>query len=42
MRIETLMKSPVIFDGRNLYDPPKMRRLGFEYHRIARTTAALK
>jgi UDPglucose 6-dehydrogenase len=41
-RIKTLMKSPVIFDGRNLYDPPKMRRLGFEYHCIGRTTAALK
>jgi len=41
-RIRTLMKSPVLFDGRNIYDPVKLRRLGFEYHCIGRTTAALK
>jgi len=27
---------PVIFDGRNLYEPRYMRRLGFEYHCIGR------
>jgi len=41
-RIKTLMKSPLLFDGRNIYDPVKLRRLGFEYHCIGRTTAALK
>ena len=41
-RIKSLMKLPVIFDGRNIYDPLKLRRLGFEYHCIGRTTAALK
>ena len=25
------MKSPVIFDGRNLYDPTRMNREGFTY-----------
>lgn len=30
------MESPVIFDGRNLYEPEKMRRLGFTYHSIGR------
>jgi UDPglucose 6-dehydrogenase len=30
------MKSPVIFDGRNLYEPWKMRQLGFTYHSIGR------
>jgi UDPglucose 6-dehydrogenase len=29
------LKSPVIFDGRNLYDPA-IRQLGFEYHAIGR------
>jgi len=30
------MRSPVIFDGRNLYEPYMMRRLGFTYHSIGR------
>jgi UDPglucose 6-dehydrogenase len=32
------MKSPVIFDGRNLYEPWAMERLGFIYHSIGRPT----
>lgn len=31
-----LMKSPVIFDGRNIYEPAEMRRLGFTYYSIGR------
>ena len=31
------MCSPVIFDGRNLYDPCAMQRLGFTYHSIGRS-----
>ena len=30
------MKHPVIFDGRNVYDPGEMRNLGFEYFGIGR------
>jgi UDPglucose 6-dehydrogenase len=30
------MRSPVIFDGRNLYEPWTMERLGFKYHSIGR------
>jgi UDPglucose 6-dehydrogenase len=30
------MKSPVIFDGRNLYEPWAMERLGFTYHSVGR------
>ncbi len=31
------MKSKVIFDGRNLYDPAKMKELGFYYNSVGRT-----
>jgi UDPglucose 6-dehydrogenase len=30
------MRAPVIFDGRNLYEPWTMQRLGFTYHSIGR------
>jgi UDPglucose 6-dehydrogenase len=30
------LKSPVIFDGRNLYDPAMMKKLGFAYYAIGR------
>ena len=30
-RIRGLMKQPVLFDGRNIYEPEKMRSLGFTY-----------
>ena len=35
-RLRGLLKRPVIFDGRNLYEPERMRRLGFEYYSIGR------
>jgi len=31
-----LMKSPVIFDGRNLFEPERMKRRGYRYHSIGR------
>ena len=34
--IKAALKSPVIFDGRNLYDPKLVRDLGFEYLAIGR------
>ncbi|TMG76687.1 MAG: UDP-glucose/GDP-mannose dehydrogenase family protein [Betaproteobacteria bacterium] len=30
------LKTPAIFDGRNLYDPEEMKRWGLEYHPIGR------
>jgi UDPglucose 6-dehydrogenase len=35
-RIRTLLKQPVIFDGRNLYDPQLMKALEFKYYSIGR------
>jgi UDPglucose 6-dehydrogenase len=35
-RLRGLLKRPVIFDGRNLWEPERMRRLGFEYHSVGR------
>jgi UDPglucose 6-dehydrogenase len=35
-RMKKLMKTPVIFDGRNLYDPAQIRGLGFTYTSIGR------
>lgn len=35
-RIKAALVSPVVFDGRNLYDPARMGRLGFEYHSVGR------
>ncbi|MFG6461733.1 UDP-glucose dehydrogenase family protein [Roseateles sp. DXS20W] len=34
--VKALLKAPVIFDGRNLYDPQLMQALGLEYHGIGR------
>lgn len=38
-RLRTMLVRPVIFDGRNLYDPALMQRLGFEYYAIGRGRA---
>ncbi len=35
-RIRELLKKPVIFDGRNIYDPKRMKEMGFEYYSIGR------
>jgi UDPglucose 6-dehydrogenase len=35
-RVRSLMRQPVVFDGRNVWEPERMRRLGFEYYSIGR------
>ena len=35
-RMKSLMKHPVIFDGRNVYNSQKMDQAGFEYYSIGR------
>jgi UDPglucose 6-dehydrogenase len=41
-RMQKLMKKPVIFDGRNLYDLNTMKDLGFVYYSIGRKTVGGK
>jgi UDPglucose 6-dehydrogenase len=36
-RVKALLKAPIIFDGRNLFDPEVMADAGFEYHGIGRS-----
>ena len=36
--IKSAMKAPVIFDGRNLYNPVQLAELGFTYYSIGRAT----
>jgi len=35
-RVKKLMKRPLIIDGRNIFDPEKMRKIGFKYISIGR------
>ncbi len=35
-RLRSFLKRPIIFDGRNIYSPEKMRRMNFEYHSVGR------
>jgi UDPglucose 6-dehydrogenase len=35
-RLRSVMRRPLVFDGRNIWEPERMRRLGFEYHTVGR------
>ena len=39
-RLRRSMKQPVIFDGRNVFDPALMSELGFDYVAVGRAAAA--
>jgi UDPglucose 6-dehydrogenase len=40
-RMRALMREPVVFDGRNLFRPDKMREMGFEYLCVGRPPVVL-
>jgi UDPglucose 6-dehydrogenase len=35
-KVKSLLKTPVIYDGRNIYDPQLMKEMGFTYRSIGR------
>jgi UDPglucose 6-dehydrogenase len=37
-KVKDLLKSPIIYDGRNIYDPRVMNEMGFTYRAIGRGT----
>ena len=34
-RIKEALKTPILLDGRNMYEPEKMRNMGFVYRALA-------
>ena len=39
--VARMMHTPIVFDGRNLFNPMTMRDLGFQYYSIGRPSAKL-
>jgi UDPglucose 6-dehydrogenase len=37
-KLKETMRGTFVFDGRNLYDPQKMQRCGFDYYCVGRPT----
>jgi len=35
-KVRALMRTPIIFDGRNIYNPKRMKELGFKYYGVGR------
>jgi UDPglucose 6-dehydrogenase len=35
-KVKSLLKSPIIYDGRNIYDPKVMKEMGFTYRAVGR------
>ncbi len=40
--IKSKLKNPVIFDGRNLYNPDMLKRAGIEYHSVGRPSVSIE
>jgi UDPglucose 6-dehydrogenase len=41
-RLRALMRTPIVVDGRNLFEPAAMRAAGFEYYSLGRGEATLR
>lgn len=41
-QIKATLRNPVIFDGRNLYEPERLANLGFEYYGVGRGLSVTK
>ncbi len=41
LKIKKSMRQPVLIDGRNLFDPSRMSRLGYQYYGIGRPSPSL-
>ncbi|ACL64530.1 nucleotide sugar dehydrogenase [Anaeromyxobacter dehalogenans 2CP-1] len=41
-RMKALLRAPVVFDGRNVFDPEEMREQGFSYFCVGRTAAGAR
>jgi UDPglucose 6-dehydrogenase len=41
-KIKKLLKRPLVIDGRNIYEPQRMKELGFNYIGIGRTDSFKK
>ncbi|MEX2526759.1 MAG: UDP-glucose/GDP-mannose dehydrogenase family protein [Gemmatimonadota bacterium] len=39
-RMKSLLRKPLVLDGRNLYSPQRMAEMGFEYHSVGRPMVA--
>ena len=37
-KVKSLLVTPIIYDGRNIYDPKVMKEMGFQYRAIGRAT----
>ena len=38
IKVKKLLKQPVIFDGRNIYNPQILKKLGFRYYSVGRNS----
>jgi UDPglucose 6-dehydrogenase len=40
--LKTALRSPLLFDGRNLYDPAQMEEQGIEYYAVGRGKSVVR